>query len=44
MNLYFNKKNKELLDLGWNVLVFYECDINSDIFDCSKNIKEILNA
>ena len=38
------KKNKELLDLGWHVLVFWECDINSDIFDCSKNIKEILNA
>ena len=38
------KKNKELLDLGWNVLVFWECDIKTDIFDCSKIIKEILNA
>ena len=38
------KKNKELLDLGWNVLVFWECDIKTDIFDCSKIIKEIFNA
>ena len=38
------KKNKELLDLGWHVLVFWECDIKTDIFDCSKTVKEILNA
>ena len=38
------KKNKELLDLGWHVLVFWECDIKTDIFNCSKTIKEILNA
>ena len=38
------KKNKELLDLGWHVLVFWECDIKTDIFDCSKTIQEILNA
>ena len=38
------KKNKELLDLGWNVLVFWECDIKSDIIVCSKDIKRVLNV
>ena len=38
------KKNKELLDLGWNVLVFWECDIKSDIYTCFDKIKRILNA
>ena len=38
------KKNKELLDLGWNVLVFWECDIKSDIYTCFDKIERILNA
>ena len=38
------KKNEELVDLGWNVLVFWECDIKSNIIDCFKDIKRMLNA
>jgi len=38
------KKNKELLDLGWNVLVFWECDIKSDIYTCFDKIERILNG
>ncbi len=33
------KKEKELLDLGWTVLVFWECKINTNIKDCINKIK-----
>ena len=33
------KKEKELLDLGWTVLVFWECNINTNIKDCINKIK-----
>jgi len=33
------KKEKELLDLGWIVLVFWECKINTNIKDCINKIK-----
>ena len=38
------KKNKQLLDLGWNVLVFWECDIKSKINNCLNNIIKELDA
>ena len=33
------KKEKELLDLGWTVLVFWECKIKTNIKDCINKIK-----
>jgi len=33
------KKEKELLDLGWIVLVFWECKIKTNIKDCINKIK-----
>jgi len=33
------KKKKELLDLGWIVLVFWECKIKTNIKDCINKIK-----
>ena len=33
------KKEKELLDLGWTVLVFWECNIKTNIKDCINKIK-----
>ena len=33
------KKEKELLDLGWTVLVFWECKIKINIKDCINKIK-----
>ena len=33
------KKEKELLDLGWTVLVFWESKINTNIKDCINKIK-----
>ena len=38
------KKNDELLSLNWIVLVFWECDIKSDISNSIKNIKKVLDA
>ena len=38
------KKNKELLDLGWNVEVFWECDIKSNILMPIQKVKEIVNV
>ena len=36
------KKEKELLDLGWIVLVFWECKIKTNIKDCINKIKASL--
>ena len=33
------KKEKELLDLGWTVLVFWECKIKTNIKDCINKVK-----
>ena len=33
------KKEKELFDLGWTVLVFWECKIKTNIKDCINKIK-----
>ena len=33
------KKEKELLDLVWTVLVFWECNIKTNIKDCINKIK-----
>ncbi len=33
------KKEKELLDLRWTVLVFWECKIKTNIKDCINKIK-----
>ena len=33
------KKKKELLDLGWIVFVFWECEIKANIKDCIYKIK-----
>ncbi len=33
------KKEKELLDLGWTVLVFWECKIKTNIKYCINKIK-----
>jgi len=33
------KKEKELLHLGWIVLVFWECEIKEDIKNCTHKIK-----
>jgi len=38
------KKNKELLDLGWDVLVFWECNIKSDILMPIQKVKEKINV
>ena len=38
------KKNEELVDLGWNVLVFWECDIKSDILMPIQKVKEKINV
>ena len=38
------KKEKELLDLGWIVLVFWECKIKTNIKDCTNKIKAILEC
>ncbi len=38
------RKNEELLDLGWNVLVLWECDIKSNILKIVYKINKILNA
>ena len=36
------KKEKELLDLGWIVLVFWECKIKTNIKDCINKIEASL--
>ena len=38
------KKEKELLDLGWIVLVFWECKIKTNMKDCTNKIKAILKC
>ena len=38
------KKNDELLSLDWIVLVFWECDIKSDISNSIQKIKKVLDA
>ncbi len=38
------KKEKELLDLGWIVLVFWECKIKTNMKDCTNKIKAILEC
>ena len=38
------KKNDELLSLDWNVLVFWECDIKSNISNSIQKIKKVLDA
>ncbi|OUO51980.1 very short patch repair endonuclease [Desulfovibrio sp. An276] len=38
------KVNKELSDLGWDVLRFWESDIKEDINSCVKNVKELLET
>ena len=38
------KKNDELLSLNWIVLVFWECDIKSDISNSIQKIKKVLYA
>ena len=38
------KKNDELLSLDWIVLVFWECDIKSDISNSIQKIKKVLYA
>lgn len=36
------RKEKELLDLGWTVLVFWECDIKTKIDHCITKVKNNL--
>ena len=36
------KKNRELLDLGWNVLVLWECDIKNNLNSIINHIKGVL--
>ena len=38
------KKEKELLDLGWVVLVFWECKIKTNMKDCTNKVKAILKC
>jgi len=38
------KKEKELLDLGWIVLVFWECKIKTNMKECTNKIKAILEC
>ena len=38
------KKNDELLSLDWNVLVFWECDIKSNISNSIQKIKKVIDA
>ena len=38
------KKEKELLDLGWIVLVFWECKIKTNMKDCTNKVKAILEC
>ena len=38
------KKNKELLDLDWSVLVFWECDIINDILTPLYKIREKIDV
>ena len=38
------KKNDELLSLDWVVLVFWECDIKSDISNSIQKVKKVLDA
>ena len=38
------KKNDELLSLDWIVLVFWECDIKSDISNLIQKVKKVLDA
>ena len=38
------KKNDELLSLDWIVLVFWECDIKSDISNSIQKVKKVLDA
>ena len=38
------KKNDELLSLNWIVLVFWECDIKSNISNSIQKIKKVLDA
>ena len=38
------KKEKELLDLGWIVLVFWECKIKTNMKGCTNKIKAILEC
>ena len=38
------KKNDELLSLDWIVLVFWECDIKSNISNSVQKIKKVLDA
>ena len=37
-------KNDELLSLDWIVLVFWECDIKSDISNLIQKVKKVLDA
>ncbi len=38
------RKNEELLDLGWNVLVLWECDIKSNISVSVDKVKKVLSV
>ena len=38
------RKNEELLDLGWNVLVLWECDIKSNISASVDKVNKVLNV
>lgn len=37
------KKNNDLLELGWNVFVFWECDIISKVDNVCVEIKKVLD-
>ena len=36
------QKNKELINFGWNVLIFWECDIKKDISLLLNDVKGVL--
>ena len=38
------RKNEELLDLGWNVLVLWECDIKSNISVSVDKVNKVLSV
>ena len=38
------KKTNELLSLGWNVLVFWECDIKNNIKNSIMKFRKIISA
>lgn len=38
------KKEKELLDLGWLVLVFWECEIKANIKNCTYRAKKSIEC